>query len=295
MIKDIRTFKDLELACSQQHKAIYEVFQEREARLSEISVEEVRLKVKKSLDAMREAIRKGSNTREKSISKQCGDDCVQLSERYKKRPAIFGRTYEKITTYALATIEENLRMGKIVACPTAGSCGIIPSVLIAISEEYEFDENTQINALITAGAIATIISYKVALAGAVAGCQAECGVASAMSAGALTQMFGGTVNQIMHAIALTLKNILGLTCDPVAGLVEIPCVKRNPFLAIHSVTGYELAISGIKSKIPVDEVVDAMMQIGELMSPTLKESSQAGLAKTKTAIENELKEKYGVK
>ena len=253
--------------------------------------------MKKSLDAMKEAIRKGSNTREKSISKQCGDDCVQLSERYKKRPAIFGRTYEKITTYALATIEENLRMGKIVASPTAGSCGIIPSVLIAISEEYEFDENTQINALITAGAIATIISYKVALAGAVAGCQAECGVASAMSAGALTQMFGGTVNQIMHAIALTLKNILGLTCDPVAGLVEIPCVKRNPFLAIHSVTGYELAISGIKSKIPVDEVVDAMMQIGELMSPTLKESSQAGLAKTKTAIkiENELKEKYGVK
>ena len=294
MIKDIRTFKDLELACSQQHKAIYEVFQEREARLSEISVEEVRLKVKKSLDAMKEAIRKGSNTREKSISKQCGDDCVQLSERYKKRPAIFGRTYEKITTYALATIEENLRMGKIVACPTAGSCGIIPSVLIAISEEYEFDENTQINALITAGAIATIISYKVALAGAVAGCQAECGVASAMSAGALTQMFGGTVNQIMHAIALTLKNILGLTCDPVAGMVEIPCVKRNPFLAIHSVTGYELAISGIKSKIPVDEVVDAMMQIGELMSPTLKESSQAGLAKTKTAIkiENELKKRY---
>lgn len=297
MIKDIRTFKDLELACSQQHKAIYEVFQEREARLSEISVDEVRKKVKKSLDAMKEAIRKGSNTREKSISKQCGDDCVQLSERYKKRPAIFGRTFEKITTYALATIEENLRMGKIVACPTAGSCGIVPSVLVAISEEYELDEDTQINALITAGAIATIISYKVALAGAVAGCQAECGVASAMSAGALTQMFGGTINQIMHAIALTLKNILGLTCDPVAGLVEIPCVKRNPFLAINAVTGYELAISGIKSKIPVDEVVDAMMQIGELMSPTLKESSQAGLAKTKTAIkiENELKEKYGVK
>lgn len=297
MIKDIRTFKDLELACSQQHKAIYEVFQEREARLSEISVEEVRVKVKKSLDAMKEAIKKGSNTREKSISKQCGDDCVQLSERYKKRPAIFGRTYEKITTYALATIEENLRMGKIVACPTAGSCGIVPSVLVAISEEYELDEDVQINALITAGAIATIISYKVALAGAVAGCQAECGVASAMSAGALTQMFGGTVNQIMNSIALTLKNILGLTCDPVAGLVEIPCVKRNPFLAINAVTGYELAISGIKSKIPVDEVVDAMMQIGELMSPTLKESSQAGLAKTKTAIkiENELKEKYGVK
>ena len=104
------------------------------------------------------------------------------------------------------------------------------------------------NALITAGAIATIISYKVALAGAVAGCQAECGVASAMSAGALTQMFGGSVEQILNAVALCLKNIMGLTCDPVAGLVEIPCVKRNPFLAVNAVTAYELAISDVKSK-----------------------------------------------
>ncbi|MGN1125704.1 MAG: L-serine ammonia-lyase, iron-sulfur-dependent, subunit alpha [Candidatus Gastranaerophilaceae bacterium] len=287
MIKDIRTFKDLALACSQQHKAIYEIFQEREAKLMEVSVEEVRLNVKKSLDAMKDAIKKGLQSREKSISKQCGDDCITLSQRYEKRSAIFGKSFEKITTYALATIEENLRMGKIVACPTAGSCGIVPSVLVGISEEYNFDEDTQINALITAGAIATIISYKVALAGAVAGCQAECGVASAMSAGAMTQMFGGTVNQILNAVALCLKNILGLTCDPVAGLVEIPCVKRNPFLAVNAVTAYELAISDIKSKIPVDEVVDAMMQIGELMSPMLKESSQAGLAKTKTALKIE--------
>lgn len=287
MIKDIRTFKDLALACSQQHKAIYEIFQEREAKLMEVSVEEVRLNVKKSLDAMKDAIKKGLQSREKSISKQCGDDCITLSQRYEKRSAIFGKSFEKITTYALATIEENLRMGKIVACPTAGSCGIVPSVLVGISEEYNFDEDTQINALITAGAIATIISYKVALAGAVAGCQAECGVASAMSAGAMTQMFGGTVNQILNAVALCLKNILGLTCDPVAGLVEIPCVKRNPFLAVNAVTAYELAISNIKSKIPVDEVVDAMMQIGELMSPMLKESSQAGLAKTKTALKIE--------
>ena len=275
------------MSCEQQHKKIYEIFQEREAKLQEINVIEVRNKVKKSLDAMRDAIRTGLNSREKSISKQCGDDCFTLEKRYLEKPAIFGSAFEKITTYALATIEENLRMGKIVACPTAGSCGIVPSVLIGISEEYNFDENTQIEALITAGAIATIVSYKVALAGAVAGCQAECGVASAMSAGALTQMFGGTVEQILNAVALCLKNIMGLTCDPVAGLVEIPCVKRNPFLAVNAVTAYELAISGIKSKIPVDEVVDAMMQTGELMSPMLKECSQAGLAKTKTAIKIE--------
>lgn len=297
MPKDIRTFKDLIITCSNEHKAIYEVFQEKEAQLQEISVEEVRLRVKKSLDAMKEAIQKGLNSTEKSISGQCGTDCVTLKDRYAERSAVFGKSFEKITTYALATSEENLRMGKIVACPTAGSCGIVPSVLIGISEEYNFDEETQINALITAGAIATIVSYKVALAGAVAGCQAECGVACAMSAGLVTQMFGGTINQIIDAVALALKNIMGLTCDPVAGLVEIPCVKRNPFLAVNAITAYELAISNIKSKIPADEVVDAMMQTGELMSPMLKESSQAGLAKTKTArkIEEDLKKQYGVK
>lgn len=291
---DIRTFKELFETCEKQNKTIYEIFEQREAYLQETSVENVRNKVKKTLDAMKDAIKVGLASQEKSISDQCGDDCVKLKQRFEKKPAIFGKSFEKITTYALATIEENLRMGKIVACPTAGSCGIVPSVIIGISEEYNFDEETQINALITAGAIATIISYKMALAGAVAGCQAECGVASAMSAGALTQMFGGSVKQILNAIALCLKNIMGLTCDPVAGLVEIPCVKRNSFLAINSVTAFELATSNIESKIPIDEVVDAMMQVGELMSPTLKESSQAGLAKTKTAIEieNKLKQIY---
>ena len=287
MIKDIRTFEDLTQVCSQKQKTIYEVFEEREANLQEISVEEVRVRVRKSLDAMKEAIKKGLNSDEKSISNQCGDDCKRLKERYNQRGAIFGKTFEKITTYALATIEENLRMGKIVACPTAGSCGIVPSVLVGIGEDYNFDEETQINAPISAGAIATIISYKMALAGAVAGCQAECGVACAMSAALLTQMFGGNVEQILNSVALSLKNIMGLTCDPVAGLVEIPCVKRNVFLAVNAVTAFELAIANVKSKIPVDEVVDAMVQTGELMSPLLKESSQAGLAKTKTALEIE--------
>lgn len=287
MAKDIRTFKDLALICSEEKKRIYEIFQEREAKLQEKSVTEIRLKVKKSIDAMKEAIKTGLNSSEKSISGQCGADCSALQKRYKNKPSIFGKSFEKITTYALATIEENLRMGKIVACPTAGSCGIVPSVIIGISEEFNIDEEKQIDALITAGAVATIISYKIALAGAVAGCQAECGVASAMSAAALVEMFDGPVEVALNAVALCLKNIMGLTCDPVAGLVEIPCVKRNPFLAINSVVAFELAISNIKSKIPIDEVIDAMLQTGELMSPMLKESSQAGLAKTKTALKIE--------
>ena len=289
MKKYISTFSELLIACSQKKKTIYELAQEKEVALLGISENEIREKVKKTLTAMKEAINTGLKSNEKSISKQCGDDCEKLQKRLKNHNSLLGELFQKISTYALATIEENLRMGKIVACPTAGSCAIVPSVLIAISEELDISEDDQINALITAGEIGSIVQNKVALAGAVAGCQAECGVAAAMSAGALTQSLGGSQKQIIHAVALALKNILGLTCDPVAGLVEIPCVKRNVFLAIHSVTAAELAMAGIESKIPADEVVDALAQTGQLMSPLLKESSQAGLAKTKSALRIEQK------
>lgn len=289
MKKSITTFSELLLTCGQQKKRIYELIQENEAFLLDTNIDEIRIKVKKSLDAMKDAIKAGLVSSEKSISKQCGDDCKKLQKRYSIKGALFGKLFEKITTYALATIEENLRMGKIVACPTAGSCAIVPSVLVAISEELDLSEEEQINALITAGAIGSIVQNKVALAGAVAGCQAEGGVASAMSAGALVQILGGSEKQIVHAVSLALKNILGLTCDPVAGLVEIPCVKRNAFLAIHAVTAAELALSEVESKIPADEVIDSLSQTGQLMSPLLKESSQAGLAKTKTALKIEQK------
>ena len=283
------TFGELLLVCGQQGKKIYEIFEESETIILDIDVNGIREKVKKSLDAMKSAIESGLKSNQKSISKQCGDDCEKLIASFKEKPSLLGKIFEKVTTYALATIEENLRMGKIVACPTAGSCGIVPAVLVAISEELNLSEEEQINALITAGAIGSIVENKVALAGAVAGCQAECGVASAMASGALVQMLGGSEQQIVHAVALALKNLLGLTCDPVAGLVEIPCVKRNAFLAIHAITSAELALAGVKSKIPPDEVVDAMAQTGQLMSPMLKESSQAGLAKTKTAVKIEQK------
>ncbi len=289
MRKNVSTFRELLLICGQNKKQIYEFSQENEAFLLDTDIQHVRRKVKKSLDAMKNAIKIGLQSDEKSISNQCGDDCMKLQKRFKEKPSLLGRLFEKITSYALATIEENLRMGKIVACPTAGSCAIVPSVLVAVSENLNLTEDEQINALITAGFIGSIVQNKVALAGAVAGCQAECGVASAMAAGALVQMLGGTQKQVVHAVALALKNILGLTCDPVAGLVEIPCVKRNVFLAIHAVTAAELALSGVESKIPADEVVDALSQTGQLMSPTLKESSQAGLAKTKTALKIEQK------
>lgn len=282
---NINTFEQLKEACISRNKQIYEIAQENMAMESDMTVELVRTFAAKSLYAMKEAIQSGMTSKELSMSGMCGQDCFKVQKRYKSERAMFGSVFEKIIEYALATSEENIRMGKIVACPTAGSCGILPAALVAVSEEFNHSEREQLNALITAGEIGRIISIKVALAGAVAGCQAECGVASAMSAAAVCQMRGGNVSQILNATALALKNLLGLTCDPVAGLVEVPCVKRNPFLAVHSITAVELALSGVESKIPIDEVIDAMEQTGALMSPTLKESSQAGLATTKTALE----------
>lgn len=283
-MKSINTFEQLLTECTSQGKRIWQVAQAYESEWCEVPINKMRQVATSSLKAMKEAIRSGLNSTEMSMSGMCGDDCNKLQKRFALRPAIFGKTFEKILTYSLATSEENIRMGKIVACPTAGSCGIVPAVITAISEEYNISEERQVNALITAGEIGRIISARVPLAGAVAGCQAECGAAAAMAAGAVTQLLGGEPRHVLNAVALTLKNILGLTCDPVCGLVEVPCVKRNPFMAVMAITACELAISGVESKIPVDEVVDAMEQTGQLMSPALKESSMGGLARTKTAV-----------
>ena len=285
----ILSFSELESICTKKSKKIFEIAQEEESRLLESSVEVIRLKVLEDLLAMRASIKNGLNSTEKSISDWCGDDCVKLPKRFKQSGALFGKVFEKITTYALATAEENLRMGRIVACPTAGSCGIVPAVIVAVSEERKFPESKQIDGLLTAGIVGLIVSNKVQLAGAVAGCQAECGVASAMAAAALVEMLGGEVNEVINAAALAMKNILGLTCDPVCGLVEVPCIKRNAFLAVHAVTAAELALCGVESKIPLDEIVDTLKITGQLMSPLLKETSQGGLAKTKTALKLEEK------
>ena len=284
MKHSISTFRQLYYTCKEQSKQIFEVAIENEVDKGDYSEYNIRLQAKKTLDAMKEAIKEGLSSTELSPSGMSGDDCDRLQKRYSNNCSILGTTAEKIMKYAFATSEQNLRMGTIAACPTAGSCGIVPSVLVAYAQDNKIKEDAEINALITAGEVGRIISNKMALAGAVGGCQAECGVASAMAAAALTQMRGGTVKQIINASALALKNVLGLTCDPVCGLVEIPCVKRNPFLAIHAVTASELSMADIMSKIPPDEVVDAMEQTGQLMSPLLKESSKGGLATTKTAL-----------
>ena len=280
MKNNLTAFKNLLEYCYKNNIKIFEACQEQEAKEAEVSVEKIREKTLNILNVMEQSIQNGISSSELSASKMTGADCKKLKDFYNKSKTTLNDFQQKVMLYALATAEENARMGKIAACPTAGACGIVPAIIFA----YNATKEEQINALIAAGEIGKIISNKVALAGAIMGCQGECGSAAAMASGALVYLNGGNNEQIINAAALTLKNILGLVCDPIAGLVEVPCVKRNTFMAMTAITGAELSLAGIQSVVPPDEVVDAMYQVGTFMSPQLKESSEAGLATTKTGL-----------
>lgn len=259
-----------------------EIILKEQAFLCDIKQDELKNKIFDIFSSMKTAIKNGLNSNELSKSGLSGDNTSKLINN--GNLGLISNFSKKAILYSFATIEENARMGKIAACPTAGSSGIVPGVLVAYMEEFNKTDDEIVNALIVAGEIGRIVSDKVPPAGASAGCQAECGLASSMASAALTFLSGGNTDMVLNSVALALKNILGLTCDPVLGLVEVPCVKRNPFLAQHAITASYLALSGIKSKIPLDEVVDAMKETGLLMSPKLKESSEAGLAVVKSAL-----------
>ena len=238
--------------------------------------------MKKNLQVMRDSIKEGLEKDKKSASGLIGGEAKTLKNFDN---FLGGNLYKEVLTKAIAVSEVNACMGKVVAGPTAGASGIVPAVLISLTEKYSISEDKLIEALFTAGGLGEIVSKKATLAGAAGGCQAECGVGSAMAAGAAVELMGGTPKQVGDAFALALKNLLGLVCDPVAGLVEVPCVKRNGFAASHALSAVNMAMSGIASVIPPDEVIEAMMEVGDLMSPSLKETSEAGLAKTETGRE----------
>lgn len=270
--------------CKNLDLKLFEVFQQEESLLNDSSLSEIRNAMSQNLDIMSQTIQNGLKNNSKSITGLSGDDSIKVLECTGEFMP-FGPDFKKIIAYALSIMEENLSMGKIVACPTAGSCGIVPASIITYAESFNIFKEKQIDALITAGGVGKIIAKKVALSGAVAGCQAECGVASAMAAAAIVEMANGSNEQIVEAVSLALKNIMGLVCDPIAGMVEIPCMKRNAFLAVHAFVAAQMVMCGVKSAVPADEVVGAMKQVGVLMSPLLKESSQAGLATTNTGRE----------
>lgn len=215
----------------------------------------------------------------------------ELLRRYNEKHsgALLGSFLSSAVEFAVKTAESNACMKRIVAAPTAGSCGIIPGVLIAYEKEINADEDKLIKALFTASGIGNVIAQNASISGAQGGCQAEIGTASAMAAGALAYLEGGSNDCIANAAALALKNMLGLVCDPVAGLVEVPCIKRNAAGATNAAVGAQMALAGIKSVIPIDEVIDSMYSIGCSIPMCLRETSQAGLAITPTAQKIEKK------
>lgn len=235
-------------------------------------------------DVMVESIENGLNNNGQH-PKLCENDALKLKAARQEGKTIGGDIIDNLTLNAVAVASQNACMGKIVASPTAGSCGIIPAVLYTAMKELNIPKEKVIISLFTAGGIGMVIANRATLSGAEGGCQAECGSAAAMAAGALVELCGGTPQMAADACALALKNSLGLVCDPVAGLVEVPCIKRNAVQAVVSWTAANMALAGVKSVIPADEVIDAMKSVGSLMSSTLRETAEGGLAATPTGRE----------
>ena len=219
-----------------------------------------------------------------SNSKLSGGDGEKISIALKEERILSGSFIGEVMERAIKMGESNACMKKIVAAPTAGSCGVLPSVLITYQNKYNIPKEKMIEAMYVAAGVGQVITYRASISGAEGGCQAEIGSASAMAAAALCSLRGADLECICHSSALALKGLLGLTCDPVAGLVEVPCIKRNVIGAVNAITSSDMAIAGIRSKIPPDEVIDAMKDIGDAMPTSLKETSCGGLAITPSAI-----------
>ncbi|AET70121.1 L-serine dehydratase, iron-sulfur-dependent, alpha subunit [Desulfosporosinus orientis DSM 765] len=235
-----------------------------------------------NLKVMREAVEAGLTGEKRSVSGLVGGDAAKVEARRKSGANLVGNLMGGAIAKALAVAEFNACMGKIVAAPTAGSCGVLPAVLLTVEENCQLSEHELILGLFTAAGLGMILAERASVSGAEGGCQAEVGSAAAMAAAAAVEMAGGSPRQTAHAAAIALKSMLGLVCDPVGGLVEIPCVKRNATAATIALAAAEMALSGVKSAIPIDEVIDAMGLIGKQMPCTLKETAQGGLAITST-------------
>lgn len=255
---------------------------EQQAEQMELSTEEVYEKMRENYQVMASCIQPGSIQNLKSTSGLTGGDAYRMKKVVEEGKNLTGPLMGGALYRALAVSELNAAMGRIVAAPTAGSCGIVPAAVLTMEEQYHLTEEECVMSLFTASAVGMVIANNASLAGAQGGCQAECGSASAMAAAAIVELAGGTPEMIGSAIATALKNILGLVCDPVAGLVEIPCIKRNASGVAGAFVAAELALAGIESAIPADEVIWSMKKIGDVMPAALKETAEGGLAATPT-------------
>ena len=218
--------------------------------------------------------------RKRSVSGLVGGDGMKMRQYNFRSCAMTGGYVSEVIAEALSMAESNACMRRIVAAPTAGACGVLPAVLVPLYRRGTVDEEAIVRALYVAAGIGAVVGYRASISGASGGCQAEVGTAAAMAAGALVDLRGGGPEQIGHAVAMALKNLMGLVCDPVAGLVEVPCVKRNVIGAVNAVSAADMALAGIESRVPVDQVIDCMGDVGRRLPVELRETALGGLAAT---------------
>lgn len=270
----------VELAERKQVK-IAEIMIQQEIEVTGLSREEIIAKMGRNLTVMEQAVERGLNG-VTSVSGLTGGDAVLLQKYIQSGKALSGNILLDAVSKAVATNEVNAAMGTICATPTAGSAGVVPGTLFAVKEVLNPTRMEMIEFLFTSAAFGFVVANNASISGAAGGCQAEVGSASGMAAASIVELAGGTPRQAAEAMAITLKNMLGLVCDPVAGLVEVPCVKRNAMGASNAMTAADMALAGITSRIPCDEVIHAMFLIGQSMPSALRETAEGGLAATPT-------------
>lgn len=284
-----RTGEELLEICEKHNISLSEYAIRCEVEEKGATREQVIEKMRKNLSVMKAAAEEGTKKEVYSVSGLIGGDGYRLNNYSKSKKTLTGRATNIAMAMALASSEVNASMGKIVACPTAGSCGILPAVILSAGEVLELSEDEMIQGLLAAAAVGMIIGMNATLSGAEGGCQAECGSASAMGAAAVVELMGGTPKMSLDAGSIILQNVLGLVCDPVAGLVEIPCAKRNAQGAITALCTADMVMAGVEAKIPFDDAVEAMYKVGKSLPSALRETAMGGVAATKEGLR--LKEK----
>lgn len=276
-----RNVAELVALAEKEQIKIAEVMIRQEVEVSGRSREEIMAQMERHLEVMERAVERGLQG-VVSRSGLTGGDAVRVQRYIEQGRFLSGETILDAVSKAMATNEVNAAMGVICATPTAGSAGVVPGTLFAVKERLKPTRKEMVEFLFTAGAFGYVVANNASISGAAGGCQAEVGSAAGMAAAALVELAGGTPAQAAEAMAIALKNMLGLVCDPVAGLVEVPCVKRNAMGAANAMIAADMALAGVKSRIPCDEVIEAMYRIGAAMPVALKETAQGGLAATPT-------------
>ena len=282
---DFKNANELLALCEEKNLPVSEIMRIREIELGETDAEVVNQKMTRVLEIMKDAALSPISQPVTSMGGLIGGEARKLSLHAQKKEGLCGDLLQKAVTYAMATLETNASMGLIVASPTAGSAGIVPGLMLAMQEHYHFSDAEIIQALFNASAIGYLAMRNATVAGAVGGCQAEVGVASAMAASAAVELMGGTPRECTYAASTVLMNMLGLVCDPVGGLVEYPCQNRNAAGVANAIIAAEIALAGIPQLIPLDEMIQTMFTVGKKLPAELRETAMGGCATTPSACE----------